>query len=100
MNKRRDINKEQHVTRPNAFVVGPYGFFRPRLRKCARPLNGTFISGFAKKRLAGPYGSYDNINYATECGDSSVDSCGACGERIDASLGGNCQYMFTEFDCL
>ena len=42
------------------FVVGQYGFFRPRSRKCVRPSYGTFINGFAKKALAGPYGSYDN----------------------------------------
>ena len=43
-----------------AFVVGPYGFFRPRSRKCVRPSYGTFVNGFGKKALAGPYGSYDN----------------------------------------
>ena len=45
----------------NFLEVGPYGFFRPRSRKCIRPSYGTFINGFAKKALAGPYGSYDNI---------------------------------------
>ena len=34
--------------------------FRPRLRKCVRPSYRTFINGFAKNALAGPYGSYDN----------------------------------------
>ena len=43
-----------------SFVVGPYGFFRPRSRKCVWPSYGTFVNGFAKKALAGPYGSYDN----------------------------------------
>ena len=42
------------------FVVGPYGFFRHCSRKCVRPLYGTFIDGFAKKALTGPYRSYDN----------------------------------------
>ena len=46
--------------RPYAFVIGPYGYFRPRLRKCVRPSYGTVINGFAKKALVGPYGSYDN----------------------------------------
>ena len=46
-------------TRPYDFVVGPYGFFRPCSRKCVRPSYRTFVNGFAKKALAGPYGSYD-----------------------------------------
>ena len=45
--------------RPYVSVVGPYGFFRPRSRKCVRPSYRIFINGFAKKALAGPYGSYD-----------------------------------------
>ena len=36
--------------------------FRPFSRKCVRPSCGTFIDGFAKKALAGPYGSHDNNN--------------------------------------
>ena len=31
--------------------------------KCVRPLYGTFIDGFAKKALAGLYGSYDKYSY-------------------------------------
>ena len=46
-----------------AFVLEPYGFFRPRARKCVRHSYGTFISGFAKKRLQGQYGSYYNNLY-------------------------------------
>ena len=38
-------------------------FFRPRSCKCVRPSYGTFMNGFAKKALPGPYGSYDNIGY-------------------------------------
>ena len=52
---------EVEHARPYAFVIGPYGFFRPRSRKYVRPSYGTFINGFAKKALAGPYGSYDSI---------------------------------------
>ena len=54
--------KFEHA-RPSAFVVGPYGFFQPRSRKCVRFSYGTFINGFAKKALAEPYGSYDNKVY-------------------------------------
>ena len=35
--------------------------FLARLRHRVRPSYGTFINGFAKKKLAGPYGSYDNV---------------------------------------
>ena len=35
------------------------GFSAPRAQM--RTSYGTFISGFAKKRLAGPYGSYDKF---------------------------------------
>ena len=31
----------------------------PPSRNCVRPSYGTFINGFEKKALAGPYGSYD-----------------------------------------
>ena len=48
------------------FCNRPYGFFRPRSRKCVRPSYGTFINGFAKKALAGPYGSYDKWLYGCE----------------------------------
>ena len=41
-------------------------FFRPRSRKCVRPSYGTFINGFAKKALAGPYGLYDNTFYCLQ----------------------------------
>ena len=30
---------------------------------CVQPSYGTFISGFTKKRLAGPYRSYDKCDY-------------------------------------
>ena len=48
------------------FVVGPYGFFWPRSCKFVRPSYGTFVNAFAKKALAGPYGSYDNMYLLTK----------------------------------
>ena len=35
----------------------------PAPLKCVRPSYGTLINGFAKKALAGPYGSYDKNSY-------------------------------------
>ena len=49
--------------RPYAFVVGPFRFFQPRLRKCVWRSYRTFINGFAKKALAELYGSYDKTEY-------------------------------------
>ena len=40
--------------------------FPARLRHRVRPSYGTFINGFAKKKLAGPYGSYDKTKYFTK----------------------------------
>ena len=37
--------------------------FPARLHHRVRPPYGTFINGFTKKKLAGPYGSHDNANY-------------------------------------
>ena len=44
---------------PYAILTGPDGFFRPCLRHCVRPSYGDFLSSFAMKARAGPYGSYD-----------------------------------------
>ena len=37
--------------------------FPAPLAQTVRPSYGTFVNVFAKKALAGPYGSYDNVNY-------------------------------------
>ena len=42
-------------------LAGPDGFFPALLRHRVRPSYGTFINGFAKKKLVVPYGSYDKI---------------------------------------
>ena len=38
--------------------------FPAPLAQMLRPSYGTFINGFAKKALAGPYGSYDKTDYS------------------------------------
>ena len=53
--------ERSEVRAPYAFVVGSDCFFQPRSCKCVRPSYRTFINGFAKKALAGLYGSYDKI---------------------------------------
>ena len=44
-------------------LAGPDGFFRPCSRHRVRPSYGDFLNSFAMKARAGPYGSYDNLNY-------------------------------------
>ena len=39
--------------------------FPARLHHRVRPSYGTFVNGFAKKKLAGPYRSYDKYYYFT-----------------------------------
>ena len=48
---------------PYAILAGPDGFFRPCSRHRVRPSYGDFLSSFAMKACAGPYGSYDNRYY-------------------------------------
>ena len=50
--------------------------FPARLRHRVRPSHGTFFNGFAKKKLAGPYGSYDKAKYLpVQQPSHSVNKC-------------------------
>ena len=52
---------------PYAILAGPDGYFRPRSRHRVWPSYGDFLSSFAMKARAGPYGSYDNYSYSRKC---------------------------------
>ena len=47
------------------FLAGPYGFFRPCLRKCVRPSYGDFPISLTMIVCAGPYWPYDNVSYGS-----------------------------------
>ena len=72
-----------------AILAGPDGLFRTCSRHHVRPSYGDFLNSFAMKARAGPYGSYNKMQYFCNGGGKSSwfqahskQKCGRCHCRL------------------